>query len=188
MRRYAQIRKTDISDGPGFRCAIYTQGCSHKCKNCFNPETWDYEGGTEWTKNTNEKIYELLGNEFIDGLSVLGGDPFDYYLKEYKPSEEDLFLELLQTCKKKFPDKSIWLWTGFLWENFVYYEDTKNLYIDSLGECVDLLLKEIDVIVDGPFIEEKKDFNLYYRGSSNQRIIDVKKSLEKNEVILWTQL
>lgn len=188
MRNYAQIRNIDISDGPGIRCSIYTQGCSHHCKNCFNPETWNYEGGKQWTEKTNKEILTLMKDPHTDGFSVLGGDPFDYYLTEYYEREEDtdLLADLLSSIKKETPEKSIWLWTGFVWENFYLTKEKEDLYNYVLGNRIFHLLKYIDVIVDGPFKEEEKDFNLPYCGSRNQRVIDVKKTIESDTIVLWS--
>ena len=108
--RYSQIRSLDVSDGPGARVAIYVQGCSHHCKGCFNPETWDYNGGKEWTDKTNKKILELMSRPYIKGLSVLGGDPICAYLEDSENGK--IFLELLLEIKERYPEKTKWLWTG----------------------------------------------------------------------------
>ena len=184
--RYSKIYKCDISNGPGFRISLFTTGCNHRCKGCFNPETWELINGKIWTEETNKKIIDNLKFDYIDGLSILGGDPF-FYLEdmpynEYiniESSTNNYLYSLLKDVKTSFPDKNIWLWTGYVWEDF--FKD------NTFSERVQLLLPFIDVIVDGPFIEEKYDRNMKYAGSTNQRVIDVQKSLKNNEVVLYTE-
>lgn len=164
--RYAQIRDMDISDGPGVRVGFYVQGCDHHCHGCYNKETWNYSGGKKWTKETNNKIIQLMSKNYIEGLSLLGGDPICAYLHD--DEKDNLLLKLVQTSKYLYPLKSIWLWTGYL------IEELKNNYGEpktELQKKVYPLLKYIDVIVDGPFIMEKKDLMLPYAGSTNQRVI-----------------
>ena len=160
--RYNKIRKMDISNGPGVRVSIFVQGCSFNCKNCFNPETHDFNKGEEFTYDTINKLLELSDKEYINGLSILGGEP----LHEFNILGT---IKLAKAFKEKFPDKTIWVWTGFLFENVI----NKDIF------------KYIDVLVDGRFEEEHKDIRLKYCGSTNQRVIDIQQSLKKNKVILY---
>ena len=160
--RYNKIRKMDISNGPGVRVAIFMQGCAFHCKNCFNPETWDFKEGKEFTDETVNRVIELSDKEYIEGLSILGGEPMH-------PSNIEGTTRLAKKFKEAYPNKTIWVWTGFLFDR-----DLKDKEV----------LKYIDVLVDGQYIDEKHDFRLKYCGSTNQRVIDVKKSLKQDEVVL----
>lgn len=162
--KYNKIRKMDISDGPGVRVSIFMQGCSFHCKECFNPETHDFNGGKEFTEDTIKRVLELCENENIQGLSILGGEPMH-------PKNIEGTTQLAKAFKEKFPNKTIWSWTGFLFE-----KDLKEKEV----------LKYIDVLVDGQYVDELRDPTLKYCGSSNQRVIDVPKSLKENEVILFS--
>ena len=148
--RYARIRKMDVSNGPGVRASLWTQGCHFHCDGCFNKETWDYNAGREYTQETEDKIIDTCKKKHIVGLSILGGEPLsECNLKELK--------KLLQRFRKEIPEKDVWLWTGYKYENL----SKEQLEVANL--C--------DVIVDGRFIDSKKDLDLQYRGSSNQRVI-----------------
>lgn len=149
--RYAKIRKMDISNGEGIGVALFLQGCHFHCKGCFNTETWDFNGGKEWTLEIEDMFMELIDKPYIKRISILGGEPLDQTVE---------LTELLRKIKIKYPNKTIWLYTGFK------YEDIKDCEI----------LKYIDVIVDGQYKEELKDLKLEFRGSSNQRIIKIKTS------------
>lgn len=163
--KYAKIRKMDISNGEGVRVSLFVQGCSFHCKNCFNQETWDFNGGKEFTTAEIQKIIELANKDYIAGLSVLGGEPL------HNNNVDEVF-HIVATFKEKFPNKDIWLWTGFKFEDAI--KDSKRKFI----------LRNIDVLIDGQFEEDKKDLTLKWRGSSNQRVIDCKKSLAENKIIL----
>lgn len=163
--KYAKIRKMDISNGEGVRVSLFVQGCSFHCKNCFNQETWDFNGGKEFTTAEIQKIIELADKDYIAGLSILGGEPL------HNNNVDEVF-HIVATFKEKFPNKDIWLWTGFKFEDAI--KDSKRKFI----------LRNIDVLVDGQFEEDKKDLTLKWRGSSNQRVIDCKKSLAENKIIL----
>lgn len=163
--KYAKIRKMDISNGEGVRVSLFVQGCSFHCKNCFNPETWDFNKGKEFTTAEIQKIIELANKDYIAGLSVLGGEPL------HNNNVNEVF-HIVTTFKEKFPNKNIWLWTGFKFEDAI--KDSKRKSI----------LCNIDVLIDGQFEEDKKDLTLKWRGSSNQRVIDCKKSLAENKIIL----
>ena len=161
--RYNKIRKMDISNGPGVRVSIFMQGCTFKCKNCFNPETHDFNGGKEFTNEVIDKVLDLCNKDYIVGLSILGGEPLH-------PKNIEGTTMLAKKFKEKFKDKTIWVWSGFL-----YDRDLKDKEI----------LNYIDVLVDGQFKEELHNPKLKWCGSSNQRVIDVKKSIEENKIILY---
>jgi len=172
--RYAKIRKMDISNGPGIRVSIFVQGCSFHCKGCFNEDTWDFNGGKEFTDEIFDKLIELCKGSHIQGLSILGGEPLH-------KNNIDTVLEIVKRFRKECPDKDIWLWTGFEIDSLINdlilkYDDVKN-YLE--------LIKNIDVVVDGQFEIDKADPNLKYKGSANQRVIDIKKTLQNQEIRLY---
>ena len=160
--RYNKIRKMDISNGPGVRVSIFEQGCAFNCKECFNPETHDFNGGEEFNQETIDRVLELCQNENIKGLSILGGEPLH-------PKNIEGTTELAKAFKDKFPNKDLWIWSGFK-----YDEELKNKEI----------LKYTDVLVDGQYVDELRNPKLKWCGSSNQRVIDVQESLKENKVIL----
>ena len=160
--RYNIIRKMDISNGPGVRVSIFMQGCSFHCKNCFNTETWDFEGGQEFNDKTIEEVLNLCEADHIKGLSILGGEPLH-------PKNIEGTKKLAKAFKEKYPDKNLWVWTGFLFDKDLKDKDVLNY---------------IDVLVDGQYKDELHDFTLKWRGSSNQRVIDVQKSLKSNKIII----
>ena len=161
--RYAKIRKMDISNGPGVRVSIFMQGCTFHCKNCFNPETHDFDGGLEFTDETIEEVLALCDKSHIVGLSILGGEPLH-------PKNIEGTTKLAKAFKERFPKKTVWSWTGFLFDR-----DLKDKEV----------LKYLDVLVDGQFQEELHNPTLKWKGSLNQRVIDVQASLEKNEIVLF---
>ena len=162
--RYAKIRKMDISNGPGVRVSIFMQGCAFHCPNCFNPETHDFQGGNEFNEQTIQKVLSLAESDNIVGLSILGGEPMH-------PANIEGTCALSKAFKEKYPAKSIWSWTGY------QYEDLKDKEV----------LQYIDVLVDGLYKDELHDFRLKWRGSSNQRVIDVAASLKENKIVLFTE-
>jgi anaerobic ribonucleoside-triphosphate reductase activating protein len=164
---YANIKSIDTADGEGVRVALYVSGCSFKCEGCHNKEAWDYNYGDPFTEETLISIIHDLNKKFIAGFSILGGEPLD------EKNRDDVF-KIISIIKEKFPNKTIWLWTGNTWENII-----KNDIIpkDILGK--------IDIIVDGPFILKERNLSLKFRGSNNQRVIDVKESLKHNSVICY---
>lgn len=172
---YATIKKRDIANGVGVRVSLFVSGCTHRCKNCFNQEAWDFNYGEEFTEDTENLILEYLKPTFVNGLSLLGGEPFE------KKNQEAL-VPFLRKVKSAFPDKDIWCYTGYLFD--------KELLKESRARCefTDEMLSMIDILVDGKYIEEEKDITLQFRGSKNQRIIDVKRSLSENSVVLWDKL
>lgn len=163
--RYNKIRKMDISNGPGIRVSIFMQGCTFNCKNCFNPETHDFKGGKEFTDETIDRVIELAKNDGIAGLSILGGEPLH-------PKNIEGSTKLAKKFKSVYPDKTIWVWSGFLFdENLEGFE----------------ILNYIDVLVDGVYKDELHDFRLKYCGSTNQRVINVPKSLKTKKIILESE-
>ena len=169
---YATIKWYDISNGPGVRVSLYVSGCRNRCKNCFNPETWDFNYGKPFTRAVENSIAEGLKPDHIKGFTLLGGDPFE-------PENQAVLAPFLERLRKKFPNKSFWAFTGYDYE--------KDLLSGKLGnlDTVLKMLSCLDVLVDGRFVEELKDLNLRFRGSSNQRIILIKPSLKENAVVLW---
>ena len=160
---FAQIRKYDVANGPGIRTTIFVTGCTHKCHNCFNEEYQDFDFGDPWTQKETDEVIKDLKLDEVKGLTILGGEPFQ--------NEVDL-LEVLRDIKKEV-QKDIWIFSGYTYEEILKDQDKKKL------------LEECDVLVDGRFVEALKDLNLRFRGSSNQRIIDIKNFLESNEVVLF---
>ncbi len=167
---YASIKNYDIANGEGIRVSIFVSGCPHHCKNCFNKEAWDPNYGDKFTEEEVNDILNMLKKEYISGISLLGGEPF------YKNNKGAL-LPLLREIKKNYPNKTIWCYTGYLFDKEILEE---MIYKEKATKE---FLSYIDVLVDGRFIEKYKSAKLVFRGSSNQRIIDVAKSLEKNKVI-----
>lgn len=172
---YGEIKKNDIANGEGVRTSLFVSGCRHHCKNCFNQATWDFGFGTLFTEKTMEEIFTSCAPSWINGLSLLGGEPFE-------PENQKVLLPFLILFKEKFPDKTIWCYSGFTFEEIIGKAESRA-FTDLSTEMLSL----IDVLVDGRFVEEKKDISLVFRGSSNQRVIDVKKSLEGESVVLYLQ-
>ena len=160
--RYHNITKDDMLNGDGLRVVLWTAGCSHCCPKCQNPVTWDPDGGLPLDEAAKEELFDELRKNYISGVTFSGGDPL------YLGTRADL-LDLIKEIKEKFPSKTMWLYTGYLWE------EVKNLELVSY----------LDVLVDGEFIYDQLDVTLKWKGSANQRVIDVQKSLEKNEVVLY---
>lgn len=171
---YGNIKKYDIANGEGVRVTLFVSGCTNHCKNCFQPETWDFEYGHLYTKDTESAILEALNKPFIKGLTLLGGEPFE-------PENQRELVKLLKTVNTQYPEKDIWCFTGFILDQDLLNGGRKHI------EVTDELLSYIDILVDGPFIEEQKNISLAFRGSENQRIIDLKKSLNKQEIIIYRQ-
>lgn len=169
---YGSIHKYDIANGTGIRTSIFVSGCQHACKGCFNPEVWDFEYGNKYTNEVQEDLLNELDKAYIEGLSLLGGEPMH-------PRNQEDVLQLVIETKKRYPNKNIWCYTGF-----DFNDDILNKMVKFLP-YTRKILENIDVIVDGKFIEDKKDLSLHFRGSSNQRIIDVQKSLKENKVVLY---
>lgn len=188
--RYASIRSIDISNGEGIGVALFVQGCHFHCYNCFNSETWDFSAGKEWTLKTKEEILELMEKPYIKRISILGGEPL---------AEENIeeVINLVIEINKKYneihlsrPQKSIWLYSGFCWEDIFepkFIEQSQERIEDYLKqfELRKQIVAQCDVFVDGKYIDTLKDISLKWRGSTNQRVIDVKKSLQQKKVVLW---
>lgn len=198
--RYAQIRSLDLSNGEGVGVALFVQGCHFHCENCFNPETWDFDGGKEWTEEVKNKFLELANKSYIKRISILGGEPLA------KENLNDV-LDLVNEFRLSSPHKSIWLYTGYTISTCKYLDDIIFTFHPSYyhpnplnGEYIKVddkvyfikqdrkqveIVKNIDVLIDGQYIESQRDISLPYRGSSNQRLIDIQKSLQKGEIVLW---
>ena len=161
--RYNKIRKMDIADGPGVRVSIFMQGCTFNCKECFNPETHDFNGGKEFTDETINHVLDLCDDNNIKGLSILGGEPMH-------PNNEEGTAKLAKAFKARFPDKDIWMWSGFKFD-----KDLKNKEA----------MKYVDVVVDGQYVDALRNPALKWKGSSNQRVIDVQKSLKEDKIVLF---
>ena len=169
---YADIKYVDVANGPGVRVSIFVSGCTHYCKGCFNQEAWDFNYGKPYTDETENEIIKYLSPKYIRGLSLLGGDPLE-------PSNMEALVPLLRRIKREMPEKDIWCYTGCVFETNVL-----GRLWNEYGFTKDFM-ENIDILVDGPFVEELKNVNLRFRGSENQRIIDVKKSLETGKTELW---
>lgn len=169
---YAAIKPRDIANGPGVRVSLFVSGCTHRCKGCFNEVAWDFSYGQPFTDETIRQILKLLEPSFIKGITLLGGEPFE-------PQNQKPIVELLRRINAVYPQKSIWAFSGYLFD--------RDILSGRLGDpkVTKEYLSYLDVLVDGPFIEEKKNLSLRFRGSENQRLIDVQKSLESGQVVLW---
>ena len=167
---YATIKNCDIANGPGVRVSLFVSGCTHHCKGCFNEVAWDFDYGEPFTQETIESILAMLRPAYIRGLTLLGGEPFE-------PQNQGAVVELLRQIKQELPDKSIWAFSGYLFD--------RDILSGRLGDCGEYL-SYLDVLVDGPFIEAKKNLSLRFRGSENQRLIDVPASLAAGEIVLWS--
>ena len=169
---YATIKKLDVANGLGLRVSLFVSGCTHHCKGCFNPEAWSFNYGEPFTKETEDEILEALKPDYIQGLSLLGGEPFE-------PANQAVLLPFIRRFKEMYPKKDLWCYSG--------YDFEKDMLTGSLGpwEITQEMLSYIDVLVDGEFVEELKNPSLRFRGSANQRVIDVKESLANDHVVLW---
>ena len=169
---YGELKKCDIANGEGVRVSLFVSGCTHRCPGCFNKDTWDFCYGKEYTEATEEEILQALEPGYINGLSLLGGEPFE-------PQNQEVLVRLLRKVRERYPQKDIWCYSGYLFD--------RELLGESRARCgyTDEMLSMLDVLVDGRFVESLKDITLVFRGSSNQRLIDVKKSLKAGSVVLW---
>ena len=166
---YEKIDKCSVSNGAGVRTVLWVSGCNIHCKNCHNQQTWDFNSGIPFTDDTMQEILYDLSKPYIKGCTLSGGHPLD-------PHNAPKVLEIVKRVKMVFPNKDIWIYSGYEWENITKDETLKEI------------LKYTDVLVDGAYIDELRDISLPFRGSSNQRIIDVEKSLAENKVILWEEV
>ena len=173
---YATIKNCDIANGPGVRVSLFVSGCTHHCPGCFNEVAWDFHYGEPFTQQTIDTILEMLAPAYIRGLTLLGGEPFE-------PENQQVLLPFLRRVREKFPDKSsksIWSFTGFT------LEELKREGSHPRCEYTDEMLAMINVLVDGPFVQEKKNISLQFRGSENQRVIDLDKTREAGSIVLWS--
>lgn len=166
---YATIKNCDIANGPGVRVSLFVSGCTHHCPGCFNEVAWDFSYGEVFTEDTEEMILQMLAPDYIRGLTLLGGEPFE-------PENQGAIVKLLRRVRQKYPKKSIWAFSGYLFD--------RDILSGRLGDTAEYL-SYLDVLVDGPFVEAQKDLSLRFRGSRNQRLIDVPKSLAEKEIVLW---
>lgn len=169
---YGEIKKYDIANGEGVRVSLFVSGCTHHCKNCFNFETWDFNYGKPFTKETEDEIIDSLSHDYIDGLTLIGGEPFE-------PQNQRALLPFVKKVKEKYPNKTVWCYSGYLFDKELLGESRARC------ECTDEMLGLIDVLVDGEFKQDLYDISLSFRGSSNQRIIDVPKSLKTGKIVLY---
>ena len=169
---YATIKPRDIANGPGVRVSLFVSGCTHRCPGCFNEEAWDFDYGQPFDQSTIDEILGLLQPDYVQGLTLLGGEPFD-------PRNQPAIVELLRQIKAKYPNKSIWAFTGYLFDRDIL---PGRLGVSTITREY---LSHLDVLVDGPFIQARKNLTLRFRGSDNQRLIDVPASLSRGEVVLW---
>jgi anaerobic ribonucleoside-triphosphate reductase activating protein len=166
---YATIKNCDIANGPGVRVSLFVSGCTHRCPGCFNEVAWDFDYGTPFTQETIDSILAMLKPAYVKGLTLLGGEPFE-------PQNQGAVVELLRKIKAELPEKSIWAFSGYLFD--------KDICSGRLGDTSEYL-SYLDVLVDGPFVEEQKNLSLRFRGSENQRLIDVRKTLQEGAIVLW---
>jgi len=170
---YGEIKKCDIADGPGVRVTLFVSGCTNHCKGCFQPQTWDFDFGKPFTKETEQIIFDELDKPFICGLTLLGGDPFE-------PQNQRALVPFLHKVKERYPDKTIWAYSGFTLDGHLWKDGSH-----PRCEVTDEMLSMLDVLVDGPFVEEQKDIRLLFRGSANQRLIDMNETRKQGQIVLW---
>lgn len=168
---YGAIKKCDIANGVGVRTVLFVSGCTHHCKGCFQPETWNFDYGERYTKETEDEIIESLRPDYVDGITLLGGEPFE-------PENQCELVKLLRRIKKELPQKTVWSFSGFTYE---------ELTGDSRAVCevTNEMLSMLDVLVDGEFVEAKRNISLRFRGSENQRLIDMNKTRKEGKIVLW---
>lgn len=166
---YATIKNCDIANGPGVRVSLFVSGCTHRCPGCFNAVAWDFDYGQPFTRETENYILSLLAPDYVKGLTLLGGEPFE-------PQNQGAIVALLRRVREKYPHKTVWAYSGYLFD--------RDICSGRLGDTAEYL-SLLDVLVDGPFVEAKKNLRLRFRGSENQRIIDVPATLASEEIVLW---
>lgn len=168
---YGAIKKCDIANGVGVRTVLFVSGCTHHCKGCFQPETWNFDYGEKYTKETEDEIIESLRPDYVDGITLLGGEPFE-------PESQRELVKLLRRIKKELPQKTVWSFSGYTYE---------ELTGDSRAVCevTNEMLSMLDVLVDGEFVEAKRNISLRFRGSENQRLIDMNKTRKEGKIVLW---
>ena len=173
---YGEIKAVDIADGIGVRVTLFVSGCTNRCEGCFQPQTWDFSYGKEFTAETEDKLISLLAPSYINGLTLLGGEPFE-------PDNQRALLPFVKRVRVTYPKKSIWAYSGYTFEELTNGRETRN----PRCEVTDELLSLIDVLVDGRFMADKKNISLRFRGSENQRIIDVPRTLGEGRIVLWNE-
>lgn len=174
---WAEIKTNDIANGEGVRTSLFVSGCRHHCKNCFNDIAWDFGYGELFTEETMEKIFDSIDHPWINGVTLLGGEPFE-------PENQRVLVPFLVMLREKFPDKTVWCYTGFTIEQILGKSEPKSRAVTDVSNE---MLSLIDVLVDGPYVESLHDISLKFRGSSNQRVIDMKKSIESNKIVLYLE-
>ena len=174
---YGEIKNCDIANGEGVRTSLFVSGCRHRCKNCFNDIAWDFGYGELFTEETMEKIFDSIDHPWINGVTLLGGEPFE-------PENQRVLVPFLVMLREKFPDKTVWCYTGFTIEQILGKSELKSRAVTDVSNE---MLSLIDVLVDGPYVESLHDISLKFRGSSNQRVIDMKKSIESNKIVLYLE-
>lgn len=172
---YGELKKCDIANGEGVRVSLFVSGCRNRCKDCFQPETWDFSFGRLFTAETEQEIYAELDKSYVGGLSLLGGDPFE-------PENQRALLPMLRHIREKYPQKTVWCYTGYR------LEDLQTPGMHPHCEVTEEMLRCIDILIDGPFMAEEKDISLQFRGSRNQRIIDMNLSRQSDEIVIWEKL
>lgn len=181
---YAQIRSMDISNGEGIGVSLFVQGCDFHCKNCFNSETWEFSKGQEWNDKTKNQFLKLIETPFIQRVSILGGEPLH-------PKNVQNVLKIVDEIRVSYPTKNIWLYTGYTWEEIWIKDNIKtgDKITDMRGKAIRNLRRQVvrmcDVLIDGRYVDELRDISLHWRGSSNQRVINVQETLKQNQIVLW---
>lgn len=171
---YGEIKDCDIANGPGVRISLFVSGCTNHCENCFQPQTWDFHYGNPYTSSTQDEIIRMLNSPYIAGLTLLGGEPFE-------PQNQRELVGLLREVRDKYPEKNIWAFSGFTYDEIITRGSHPNC------EVTDEILSMLDVLVDGRYVDKLRNISLRFRGSENQRIIDVKKSRADGRVVLWDE-
>lgn len=171
--RYGAIKKRDIANGPGVRVVLFVSGCTHHCKGCFQPQTWDFNYGEEYTAETEQELIDALVPDFIDGLTLLGGEPFE-------PENQKELITLLRRLRKELPQKTVWAFSGYTFEELTGKTESR-----ARCEVTDEMLSLVDVLVDGEFQLDKRNISLQFRGSENQRLIDLPQTFQNGEIIWW---
>ena len=181
---YAQIRSMDISNGEGIGVSLFVQGCDFHCKNCFNSETWEFSKGQEWNDKTKNQFLKLIETPFIQRVSILGGEPLH-------PKNVQNVLKIVDEIRVSYPTKNIWLYTGYTWEeiwikdNIKTGDKVKDMREKAIKNLRRQVVRMCDVLIDGRYVDELRDVSLHWRGSSNQRVINVQETLKQNQIVLW---
>lgn len=172
---YGEIKPFDVADGPGVRVSLFVSGCRNHCKGCFQPQTWNFLFGNPYTVETEKRIIELLKSDYVKGLTILGGEPFE-------PENQREILPLLEKVRATYPKKDIWIFSGYRLD-----DELMAVGVHPHTDITEKILSLIDVLVDGRFVEEKKNLSLIFRGSENQRIIDMNKTRKEGHIVLWDE-